>query len=165
MMGGALVAAVGCGSAEEAEPEARFESQAKCLSCGVEPEQEEQQTPDPAPRMIATPETIAFYPDSLESPELLPKEIVVDNATGHLVYVTHVRVIDTREGLETGGAAFFDVQPLAEPVLLQSGERLSLWVRFLGSTKQSSATLVIVTTAPETPRLDVDLTGKYFIDG
>lgn len=137
----------------------------RCLSCEANPAQEEQQTPDPAPRVVAAPESLTFYPDSMTSPELLPKEVLVTNATGHLVYVTRALVVDTDTGLEVGGAAYFAVDKLESAVLLADGESTSVWVRFLGSTRQYSATLVIVTTAPETSRLDIDLSGKFFIDG
>lgn len=142
-----------------------FPDDTRCLSCDATMNQDEQQQWDPKPRVIVSPEMLMFYPDSIDSPELDPKAVTITNAMGHLVYVTSNTLVDSESDLDgSGGSSYFETDPIEEYVPLLDGESTEVWVEFLGSERQRSAILVIHTTSPTHHTLQVDVTGKYFLD-
>ncbi|MEL6548026.1 MAG: hypothetical protein AAFQ82_25595, partial [Myxococcota bacterium] len=83
-------------------------------------------------------------------------------ATSISARVTSVSVVPNPSA-GAGGEAYFEVSDIIGSELSALEGSVQLDVRFLGSTQQRSAIVVIQTDHPRFPLLSVSVTGKTFV--
>jgi hypothetical protein len=136
----------------------------QCLNCGGTQGPEDRPSIQLGPHVAMSPLELLFFPDSNDSPEFDPKDILVTNNTGAAILVTHAFLAN--DLLAPGGAEgvdYFEVSTVPEEIALAPGESVRFWARFLGSVQQRSALFVVQTSDRNWETLTTDLVGKYFL--
>ncbi len=159
-----MMALAACGTPDTFTAQLSYQDGAMCLSCTAQIPEQPHLESMARPRVWAAPGMLMFY--TSDGTEFEPKEVVVHNDTDMLVLITRATIVDDpAEPGGAGGAIYFATDAVAEPIPLEARDAVTVWVTFLGSSRQRSALLNVYTTDPTFHTLSVKLTGKYFSDG
>lgn len=163
-----VVVLAGCGAEPGSERLPDSDSEADCVSCGRDGDATDVTAYSETPAIWATPDYLMFYGDAsvAEAQDALPRqEVRVRNTTAQPALVSNIYITDNPYAVGGfGGHAHFSVElPAAQPTLAAYTGELVLDVRFLGSTQQRSAYLVVETNHPQFTSTVIGLTGKLFL--
>lgn len=155
--------AAACGAASPEKDTTPPPAEGGCLNCDSEPPENDELDVSSSSVLWIVPDSLMFYAD-LGSEGFEPQQVTVINKTLYVVLITGVYITDKNgKTTGTGDDAFFKVDVPDDKPILGPSEHVSFDVRFLGSTEQRTAWLVVETTHAGNPVLSVSLSGKYFL--
>ncbi len=159
---------IGCGSAGDESPNQHWQSpnHDQCLNCDSNDSQQDAADYSDREYIRAIPEELTFFGDA-DTQGTPIGQVVIVNQTDVPVLITYVQIRDIEtETSGKDGATYFEVNwDPGMPTTIAQGDQTELEVTFSQTTEQRSAVMLVTTSHPDFPTLEVSLTGKYFIGG
>ena len=155
-----------CGNGENNSPSQFWQSpnHDQCLNCDASDSPQNSTDYSQGEYVRAIPEELSFFGDA--DTEGTPiAQVAIVNQTDIAILITNVRIMDVEtENSGKDGATYFEVDwAVGIPITIAQGDQTELEVTFSQTTEQRSAKMLVTTSHPDFPILEVGLTGKYFL--
>ena len=136
----------------------------QCLNCDANDSPQSSTDYSQGEYVRAIPEELSFFGDAdTESTPI--DQVAIVNQTDIAILITNVKIMDVEtQNSGKDGATYFEVDwAVGVPIIITQGDQAELEVTFSQTTEQRSALMLITTSHPDFPTLEVNLTGKYFL--